>query len=276
MTDMTITLPARPPEATEAADIPTHPMDIMMNVIVAFLAPMFLACSAGNIDYARLAAIETVNAYRARTHADLFSIAQIIGFGLAALGSLSLSMADNISLTMTLRLRGNAVALNRGAEQNRRALQKSLAEAPTQEAAPAERTTPTANTTNLRAVHSETQDRPPPQQRDQPAPAPMPIANAVASATAAQTPDNHHDQALSQLTGDQHSQLAWATVMADEAELLMAGIADLPPEERETAAKHAAALTRTANTLRAEVNGTLPEPPTATKLPDQGPFPLHP
>jgi hypothetical protein len=46
-------------------------------------------------------------------------------FGLAALGSLSLSMTDNLSLSMTLRLRGNANACNRCAEQNRRALQQS-------------------------------------------------------------------------------------------------------------------------------------------------------
>jgi hypothetical protein len=47
-----------------------------------------------------MAAIGTVNAYRARNHADLIAIAQIIAFGPAALGSLSLSMADDISLSM--------------------------------------------------------------------------------------------------------------------------------------------------------------------------------
>ena len=281
MTDTTITLPTRPSEPTSVAEIPAHPTDIMMNVIVAFLAPMFLACSGGNIAHARLAAIETVNAYRGKTHADLFSIAQIIGFGLAALGSLSLSMADDISLTMTLRLRGNAVALNRGAEQNRRALQKSLAAEETRhDPAPAERSTPAAEpraqpspTANLQNVTVEPQDHTPPvQQRDQPAPPAAPVAHATALTMPT---DDQHDQTLSHLTGDQQSQLAWATVMADEAALLMASIADLPPEERETAARHAAALTRTANTLRVEINGSLPEPSTAIPLPGQGPSPLH-
>jgi hypothetical protein len=84
---------------------------------------MFLDVSGGDIGFARAAALETVNAYRTRNAADLVSIAQIVAFDLAALGSLSLSMADNLSLSVTLRLRGNANALNRSAEHNRRALQ---------------------------------------------------------------------------------------------------------------------------------------------------------
>ncbi|MDR3533150.1 MAG: hypothetical protein P4L90_21655, partial [Rhodopila sp.] len=92
MTETTIST-----EVTTGSDLPLHPSDILSNLIVAFLAPMFLGVSAGDIGFARLAAIETVNAYQARNQADLVAIAQIIGFGLAALGSLSLSMADNIS-----------------------------------------------------------------------------------------------------------------------------------------------------------------------------------
>jgi hypothetical protein len=91
-----------------------------MAVIAAFLAPMFLGITSGDVALARLAAVEAVNAYRARDHADLIAIAQIIAYGLAALGSLSLSMEADRSVSMTLRLRGNANALNRSAEQNRR------------------------------------------------------------------------------------------------------------------------------------------------------------
>jgi hypothetical protein len=125
---MTQTEP-QPSPGTGAA-IPLHPADILMNLIAALLAPMFLGAAAGDIGFARLAAVETVNAYRIRNHADLMTVAQIIGFGLAALGSLSLSMLDEISLAMTLRLRGNAVALNRSAEQNRRALRDPAGDAP--------------------------------------------------------------------------------------------------------------------------------------------------
>ncbi|HEX3575115.1 MAG TPA: hypothetical protein VHU42_10990 [Rhodopila sp.] len=108
-----------------ASAIALHPADILMTVIVAFLAPMFLTSSGGDIQFARMAAIETVNAYRARNHADLIAIAQVIACGLTALGSLALSLADNLSLSMTLRLRSNAVALNRAAELNRRALRET-------------------------------------------------------------------------------------------------------------------------------------------------------
>jgi hypothetical protein len=109
-----------PDHPTEASTI--HPSDGLMALIIALLAPMFLGVTAGDPNLARLAALETVTAYQARNHADLLAIAQIIAYGLAALGSLSLSMDDNISVSMALRLRGNANALNRSAEQNRRTL----------------------------------------------------------------------------------------------------------------------------------------------------------
>ncbi|HEY1410746.1 MAG TPA: hypothetical protein VGF36_01335 [Rhodopila sp.] len=104
--------------------------DLLLTLIVALLAPLFLTASDGNIAFARLAAIETVSAYRARSQADLITIALIIACGLAALGSLGLSMADNLSTSMVLRLRGNAVALNRAADQNRKALAASEAAEP--------------------------------------------------------------------------------------------------------------------------------------------------
>jgi hypothetical protein len=113
--------------ATSETVVPLPGSSILMSLIIALLSPMFLGVSAGDVSLARLAATETVNAYRARNHADLIAIAQIIAFGLAALGSLSLAMADDISLPMTLRLRGNANACNRSAEQNRRALNHTRA-----------------------------------------------------------------------------------------------------------------------------------------------------
>ena len=57
-------------------NIPHHPGNILMNLIVAILAPMFLCVTAGDVSMARMAAVETVNAYRARNQADLISIAQ--------------------------------------------------------------------------------------------------------------------------------------------------------------------------------------------------------
>jgi hypothetical protein len=88
------------------------------------------------VNMARRAALETVNAYRIRDQADLLTVAQIVAFGLAALGSLSLSMLDDLTLSMTLRLRGNANACSRSAELNRRARSPSPA-GPARQAAPA-------------------------------------------------------------------------------------------------------------------------------------------
>ena len=118
---MTETIPTNPPPETQG--------DGLLHLIVFLLAPLFLTASDGDIAFARAAALETVNSYQARNSTDLIAIGQIIAYGLAALGSLSLSMADDLSLSMTLRLRGNATALTRAAEQNRRALRQDHADA---------------------------------------------------------------------------------------------------------------------------------------------------
>jgi hypothetical protein len=107
-----------------ATAAPVRPAEVLITLLVTLLAPMFVGASGGDIVLARLAAIETINDYRARNHADLIAVAQIIGFGLAALGSLSLSMAGDVPLSLTLRLRGNANACTRSAEHNRRAIRE--------------------------------------------------------------------------------------------------------------------------------------------------------
>jgi hypothetical protein len=89
-----------------------------------------LLSGGNNIAQARAAATETVNAYCARNQADLITIAQIIGFSLAALDTISLSMTEDLSPAMTLRLRGNASVLNRAAEQHRRIHQAGQRSAP--------------------------------------------------------------------------------------------------------------------------------------------------
>ncbi|WP_428487367.1 hypothetical protein [Rhodopila sp.] len=114
--------------------LPIRPSDVLISLLINLLAPMFLCGSGGNVEFARLAARETVEAYRVSSRMDLLAVAQIVAFGLAALGSLSLSMADGIGLPMMLRLRGNAASLNRAAEQNRRALERSQAAPPATEA----------------------------------------------------------------------------------------------------------------------------------------------
>src|ERR1700678_3947042 len=110
-----------------------HPADIVMNLIVAFLPPMFLATTGGALSYARAAAIETVNAYTARNPADLLLIGQSIALGLAVLSSIGLSMAENIPINLILRLRGTPVSLHRASDRCRRAVPEPIA-APAKEA----------------------------------------------------------------------------------------------------------------------------------------------
>ena len=80
--------------------------------------------TGGDAVLARMAAVETINDFRARNNMDLIAVVQIITNGLVAVDSLCRSMGDDLSLSMTLRLRGNAIGLNRAAEQNRRVLRE--------------------------------------------------------------------------------------------------------------------------------------------------------
>ena len=226
-------------EVEPETDFPMHPADVLLHLIVLLLAPLFLEAGGGNIAFARMAALETVNAYRARNNADLIAIAQIIAFGLAALGSLSLSMADGVSVSMSLRLRGNANALNRSAEQNRRALQQPLRELsldrdeiPTVSPSPAvtRASSVTAPTT------AKTTERPV-------VPAQPTAAQPTPAQPTATQPTNHERQA------------AWAAVMADVAAEVAETLPNLSPEERRRASIQTAALSSAAKEL---LHGNVP------------------
>jgi hypothetical protein len=259
--------------------------DILMHLVAIHLAPMFLCVTGGDIDHARMAAIETVNAYRAQTHADLIAIAQIVAFGLGALGSLSLAMDDDISVGMTLRLRGNANACNRSAEQNRRALRqhrletgsiehawRECAPEPGQDAYEAE---VIANVAATRQLVAETQAQMQAGNQAQPpaapkAPAPAPAAAALNIPTVAMPSvaiptgniptGNIPTTVISGKapispafpgpgTTEQQWQGIWAAAMADVAAEYTADIPNLSPKQRRAASLRAAALTSCANDL---------------------------
>ncbi len=118
------------PNRHDRPGIPEQPSDILLQLIVGVLAPLFLAGCAGDLGSARLAAMETLAAYQARTQSELVKIAQIIAFGLAAMDNLRLSMTPDLSLSMIARLRAGAQALNRAAQQNARALEKARRDNP--------------------------------------------------------------------------------------------------------------------------------------------------
>lgn len=267
----TTTTPTEPDEPAPAADRPLHPADILMNLIVAALAPMFLGASGGDIHLARMAALETVNAYRARDHADLIAIAQIIACGLAALGSLSLSMADDISLSMALRLRGNANALSRIAEQNRRAIRDNrlgdMASHRYETAADAAARSDPADAEYEAAVVAsvaETRKRvadaqaapnkaePAAEPASVPGPAPIVAPSAPAPVAAPTVPAPVAAPTVLMPTEHQR-QAMWGTAMSNVAAEYTASLPFLPPAERKAASMRAAALNSTANAL---ISGT--------------------
>nr|WP_294545477.1 hypothetical protein [uncultured Rhodopila sp.] len=209
---------------------------LLLNVVVAFLAPMFLWSSGGNITFAQLAAIEALDAYRATGPLSLIAAASIIAFELAALSSLSQSMSEDLSLSMALRLRGNANSMDRAAERNRRTLEQDcrIAESPD---LPNEAALEAA-VADAQLMVQEANARIKAAQQP-PAPAPGSAARpAPATETAARAP-----MPEAQRRG------AWAAAMAEVAGELTADIGKLPPKERAAEMMRVEALTQTAAAL---------------------------
>ncbi len=114
-----------------SAPKPATPSETLVAILITFLTPLFLGGVTGNHDIAaaRSAAVETVNSFRIRNAWDLFKVVQIIAFGIAALGSLDLSMDDGMSVSMVLRCRANANALQRSSDRAQSRLDNAHAQA---------------------------------------------------------------------------------------------------------------------------------------------------
>jgi hypothetical protein len=189
------------------------------------LAPLFLAATNGDLTRARLAAASTIASYCARTNADLIAVAQIIAFGLTALASLSQSTDPELPLPLALRLRGTANACNRSAEQNRRA----RAEKPN---------------------HPEPVPAPPKPSLAEPRPTERDPAELIAKIAETQQRTADHLASLSvEAHQQQHDQATWAAGTAQVAAETAAEIANLPPEERRSAAIWADILNECAKEL---------------------------
>ncbi len=177
----------------------------LANLILALLTPMFLWSTAGDIRLAHAAAAQTLNEFRIANRLSLFTVAKIIAFDIATLSSLSLSMYEDVSMLLALRLRGNAASLDRSAERNRRRHdQESRAGTPgdTEDSveaaiAEAQRMVQEANARIQAAA---------PAAEPQPAAEPAPIRPAAAAPAAR--------------SSAQQRQSAWATAMAAVADEL--------------------------------------------------------
>jgi hypothetical protein len=132
----------------------SHPTSItpaIFEKILAFLAPLFLGAGTSDIATAREAASAILASYGARTDRELRFAALSIAFGFGALESLSRASDPALALNQVLRLRGNANALNRAAQQNETRLENLRKQPPEIEDAAAAAATPNPPTDALPA-----------------------------------------------------------------------------------------------------------------------------
>jgi hypothetical protein len=209
--------------------------NLLLELVLIFLTPMFLYVSEGDLLRARQAAVETLNAYGARSVLGMVIAAKIIAYELAVLASLSQSMADDISPQLALRFRGNANSLDRAADRNRQLLE--------QQRIPAGGDRYTEE--NAAAAVAEAQ------QRVQQA-----VASLRSAAQPAATPATP-PAPQAQMSDAQH-RTAWAEAMADVAAEFSADLDKLPATERTKEMMRIKVLTESASALVAGI-----APPTA-------------
>ena len=225
---------------------PTH-AEILLNLIVTLLAPMFLQAAGGDAGLAQQAALGTINEYRAQNRVALLAVAQIIAFSLAAIGSLCQSMQDGVSPTLALRLRGNANALNRSVERSSRALADPGPAAPvtmTPEDHAQEAAIIASVEAAQQAVAKAAEPRPQAELQPQAKPQPAPAKPATA------TPSEQEKQ----------RRTAWAAAIADVAGEYTASLPFLPPEERKQAAIKVSAMSSSVAALLSADPLPLPGP----------------
>jgi len=219
-----------------------YPADTLVNLILALLAPMFLWSTEGNLRLAYTAAAQTVNEYRITNRLSLFTVAKVIAFDIATLSSLSLSMYEDVSMLLALRLRGNANSTDRSGERNRRVLEAARQTAPAAEPieVPIARAEQMARDATVR-LHA---DRPVDAE-----PAAVPVTGAAIPASPA--------------TDDQRRP-AWAGAMTAVAEEFTTGEKDLPRAEPRNETAQIEALAAAAGDL---ASGHAPPPIPAMSAP---------
>ena len=100
---------------TDSADNPL--LDFLLAVLSSVMAP-----ALGDPSLARRAALQAIEAYQPQNTHALIATGQILAFAMTALETLRLAAPPDVSLSMKLKLRGNANGLNRAAGDNTRIL----------------------------------------------------------------------------------------------------------------------------------------------------------
>ena len=202
-----------------------------MERLIRLLMPFFIA-TAIDTDTARGDILETLNAYGARTRAEMLSAARIIAFSMATLDTLAESNAADLSPTMKLRHRSCANGLNRATIQTEKALDQSLArEIPLQADAGSEPINDASDAETQATIdHAKAAIQ---AHRDRVA-RPRPAAiqeTAQQNGQVRQNPPNQdqarHGQATQHQTQPDRNKLLWAGAMRDT--LRQMGISDAPP-----------------------------------------------
>ncbi len=230
---------------------PAAPANNLANLILALLAPMFLWSTAGDIRLAYSAAAETVNEFRIANRLSLFTVAKIIAFDIATLSSLSLSMYEDVSMLLALRLRGNANSLDRSAERSRRLLEQESRPGAghieqSLEASVAEAQLMVSEAKARVRAATSAPGTPPDAE-------PAPAAEAVEVPAAAPVPPSP----ATARTAAEARQAAWADAMTAVAGEFAAGLDDLSPDERWKELARIKALTTAAGELS---SGATPPP----------------
>lgn len=105
-----------PAQTINRPDTDLAAFDCILGNILGFMLP-FLTSAAGNADLARAAIKELIDAYQASSATELDLVGRIIGFSVAAMDNLRLSMAPDLPPAKVLRYRSNAVTLSRSSDQ---------------------------------------------------------------------------------------------------------------------------------------------------------------
>ncbi len=106
-----------PTQTINQPDTDPSAFDCILGNILGFMLPFFLVSAGGNTGQARAAIKELIDAHQASTPAELDLVGRIIGFSIAAMDNLRLSMAPDLSATKVLRYRCNAATLSRSSDQ---------------------------------------------------------------------------------------------------------------------------------------------------------------
>jgi hypothetical protein len=207
----------------------TQPADLLMEFALSLLVPFLTTGSLTDPALARRAAAETIAAYKAAGQDQLVTIAQLVAFALASLDNLRLSMPPDLSLSMKLKLRGTANALNRASQHATATLDRQRRDITSPER---DETEILASLEAAKIVVQQALAAHPPAPIATPnhPPATPALANPIRIPDAAET----QRKKIHALATDRHIDCAWASAMTDVGAEYTAELPHLTPAQRQT------------------------------------------